>query len=147
MKKKIVAVLPFIIIPIFIPIYTILDSKILVDIFGCGCVPSAQTNMLNIPFNANEFRLTVFSVLTIGLSVWSIFITKAFKSKIVKSLYCVTVILLNVLLTMWVVKTFMWAQLIYDEWDIWVVVIMISTLAKLVMRKIRRERGYISYME
>ena len=44
----------------------------LVEIFGCGCVPSTQANMLNIPFNANDLRMTVFSLLTIVLSIWSI---------------------------------------------------------------------------
>ena len=109
MKKKIVAALPFIIMPIFIPIYTILDSNILVDIFGCGCVPSAQTNMLNIPFNANDLRQTVFSIITVTLVIWSIILSKGFKSKIVRLLYCVAVTLLNVALAIWVVKTFMWA--------------------------------------
>lgn len=78
--------LPFIILPMLIPIYRILDSLILVDIFGCGCVPSAQTNMFNIPFNANNLRLTVFSVLTIGLSIWNIVISKTFNRKIPKFL-------------------------------------------------------------
>lgn len=106
MKEKIVAVLPFIIMPIFIPIYHVLDSMILVEIFGCGCVPSTQTNMLNIPFNANDLRLTVFSILAIVLSIWGAVITKSFKSKTSKPLYYVAVILENVLLTMWVVKAF-----------------------------------------
>lgn len=109
MKKKIVAILPFLIMPIFIPIYRILDSLILVDVFGCGCVPTAQTNMLNIPFNANDLRLAVFVVLTISLSVWSIFISKKYNKKITKFLYCGAVIILNVVLTLWVAKTFMWA--------------------------------------
>ena len=109
MKKKIVAVLPFIIMPIFIPIYTILDSKIFVDIFGCGCVPSVQTNMLNIPFNANDLRQTVFSVMTVALVIWSIILSKGFKIKITRILYCVAVTLLNVALTIWLVKAFMWA--------------------------------------
>ena len=95
--------------PIFIPIYSILDSLIFVDIFGCGCVPSTQTNMLNIPFNANDLRLLVFWVLTIGLSVWSIVIARTFKRKVAKIAYCIAAILLNVTLTMWIVKTFMWA--------------------------------------
>lgn len=46
-----------IIMSIFIPIYIVLDNLILIDIFGCGCVPSTQTNMLNIPFNANIPRI------------------------------------------------------------------------------------------
>ena len=109
MKKKLASILPFIIMPIFIPIYTILDSKIFVDIFGCGCVPSVQTNMLNIPFNANDLRQTVFSVMTVALVIWSIILSKGFKIKITRILYCVAVTLLNVALTIWVVKAFMWA--------------------------------------
>lgn len=94
---------------IFIPIYIILDNLILVHIFGCGCVPSTQTNMLNIPFNANDLRVTVFSVLTVGLFIWSIVTAKNFKRKFVKIAYCFTVILLDVILTLWVAKAFMWA--------------------------------------
>lgn len=109
MKKKMVAVMPLILMLIIIPIYKILDNLILVDIFGCGCVPSTQSNMFNIPFNANDLRLTVFAVVTVVLSIWSIFISKTFQRKISKLLYCLTVILLNVMLTLWTVKKFMWA--------------------------------------
>lgn len=109
MKKKIVAAVPFIMIPILIPIYCMLDSLFLVGIFGCGCVPSTQTNMLNIPFNANDLRLTVFSVLTIGMAILSLVISKSFQRKSTMALYRIAVVLLNVILTMWVVKAFMWA--------------------------------------
>lgn len=109
MKKKIMTIMPIIIMPIFIPIYIILDKLILVDVFGCGCVPSTQTNMLNIPFNANDLRVTVFSILTIILAIWSMVIAKSIKRKIVKILYCFTVILLDVILALWSVNAFMWA--------------------------------------
>lgn len=109
MKKLIVAPLPIIIMPIFIPVYRILDSLILVDVFGCGCAPFTQTNMLNIPFNANDLRLLVFAILAIILSVWGINISKIFRSKVIKTIYCVAVVLINTLLTIWVVNTFMWA--------------------------------------
>lgn len=109
MKKKILAIVPFITVPIFIPIYCFLDSLILVEIFGCGCVPSTQTNMLNIPFNANDLRLAVFSVLTIGMTILGITLSKSFQRKSAKTLYRIAVVLLNVILTMWVVKAFMWA--------------------------------------
>ena len=109
MKKKILAVVPFITVPILIPIYCFLDSFILVDIFGCGCVPSTQANMLNMPFNANDLRLIVFSVLTVDMAVLGVILSRAFHKKITKILYCFAAILLNVALTMWVVKAFMWA--------------------------------------
>ena len=64
--------------------------------------------MLGIPFNSNDLRLTVFSVLTIGLSIWSIVIAKSFKGTVVKLLYCIAAITVNTLLALWVVKTFLW---------------------------------------
>ena len=48
MKKLLPRLLPFLIMPVLIPIYWILDKLILVDVFGCGCVPSVQENMLEI---------------------------------------------------------------------------------------------------
>ena len=35
MKKKIIAVMPFLIMPVFILIYVVLDNLILVDVFEC----------------------------------------------------------------------------------------------------------------
>ena len=109
MKKFMVTAAPFIILPVFIPAYLILDSLFFVEIFGCGCVPSAQTNMLNIPFNANDLRLTVFFVLTAFLAGLSVFIAKKFESKTIKMLYCSGTVLFNVLLAIWFCKTAMWA--------------------------------------
>ena len=109
MKKKFVVAVPFITNPILIPIYCFLDSLILVDIFGCGCVPSTQTNMLNIPFNANDLRLTVFSVVTIVMTILGIAVSKSFQRMRTKILYRIGVAVLNSVLTMWVVKAFMWA--------------------------------------
>lgn len=109
LKKKIAAIVPFVTIPIIIPIYCMLDSLFLVDIFGCGCVPSTQTNMLNIPFNANDLRLTVFSVLTIIFTAMSIRTAKSFRRKTTGVLYCAAALILNAMLTVWTAKTFMWA--------------------------------------
>lgn len=109
MKKLIIMPLPFIVMPIFIPIYKILDGLFLVEIFGCGCVPFTQTNMLNIPFNANDLRLLVFATLSIVLFACGINISKIFNRKVMKIIYCVAVVLFNALLTIWVVNTFMWA--------------------------------------
>ena len=108
MKKKWIPALPFLVMPVLIPIYWILDKLILVDVFGCGCVPSVQENMLGIPFNSNNLRLTVFAVLAIGLSIWSIILSKIFKKNLAKFLYCLAAIVMNALLALWVVKTFMW---------------------------------------
>lgn len=108
MKKKLFPTLPFLIMPILIPFYWLLDKLILVDVFGCGCVPSVQENMLGIAFNSNDLRLTVFAALAIGLSIWSIFLAKIFRQRIAKILYCLAVVVMNGLLALWFVKTFMW---------------------------------------
>ena len=39
MKRKWMLAVPFVIIPLVIPVYTLLDKMIFVDVFGCGCVP------------------------------------------------------------------------------------------------------------
>ena len=109
MKEKWKASLPFLIMPAVTPIYNILDHLVFVDVFGCGCVPEAQTNMLNIPFNANDLRRTVFFLLAIALFGWSIRLSKSFKSKIVRTIYCVTALVCNVILAIWVVKSFLWS--------------------------------------
>lgn len=109
MKKKIIPILPFIIIPIFLPVYRILDSLFLVDIFGCGCVPSTQTNMLGIPFNANDLRVTVFTILALLLSLWGFRSSKIFHKKAVKIVYCATVLLANICFAIWAAKAYMWA--------------------------------------
>ena len=109
MKKKLIPVLPFVIMTVFIPVYNILDSLIFVDVFGCGCVPDSQTNMLNIAFNANDLRVTVFFALAILLSAWSAIIAKRFPKNVIKIIYCIAVLVLNLLLAAWVAKNFMWA--------------------------------------
>ena len=108
MKKKLIPALPFLIMPATIPVYWLLDKLILVDVFGCGCVPSVQENMFGIAFNSNDLRLTVFAALAIGLSIWSIFLAKNFKEKPVRILYCLAAAAMNGLLAMWFVKTFLW---------------------------------------
>ena len=109
MKTKIINAMPFLIMLIITPFYNRLDKILLVDVFGCGCVPIAQTNMLNIPFNANDLRLTVYLLLTAGMFVWSFLRARHFQKKAAKIIYCGAGIVWNMLLTGWAVKAFMWA--------------------------------------
>ncbi len=101
--------MPFLIILMVTPFYNVLDKILLVDVFGCGCVPIAQTNMLNIPYNANDLRLTVYLILTIGMFMWSILRARHFQRKSAKVIYSGAVIVWNLFLTEWIVKVFMWA--------------------------------------
>ena len=109
MKKSWTLLLPFLIMPVFLPVYILLDGAVLVDIFGCGCVPDTQTNLLGIPFNANDLRLTVFSLLTLGMGILSILLSKKIKHSVIRMLYCTAAVLINLILTVWVCRTFLWA--------------------------------------
>ena len=64
-NRKIIVSLPYLLMIFITPIYNILDTNIFVEIFGCGCVPSVQTNMFNIDFNANDLRFVVYNIITV----------------------------------------------------------------------------------
>ena len=93
---------------IITPFYNILDSKFLVDVFGCGCVPIAQTNMFNIDFNSNDLRRIVYFVFAIIMLILGIKFSKNFNSKIAKIIYNVTILIFNLVLAVFICKRYMW---------------------------------------
>lgn len=93
----------------FTPIYNILDQKIFVEIFGCGCVPSAQTNMFNIDFNANDLRLIVYNILAICITFLGLFLSRKIESKKLKIIYVLTILVFNILLAYKICQLYMWA--------------------------------------
>lgn len=108
-NKKVLLVLPYLLMIFITPIYNILDQKVFVEIFGCGCVPSAQTNMFNINFNANNLRLIVYSILAIIITTLGLFLSKKIDSKKIKAiLYVVTIFITNMLLTFKICQLYMW---------------------------------------
>ena len=46
--SKLILIIPYILVLIMTPFYGILDRLVFVEVFGCGCVPGAQENMLHI---------------------------------------------------------------------------------------------------
>ncbi len=108
MTKKLYLIIPYVIIPFISPIYNILDQKIFIEVFGCGCVPMLQTNMLNIGFNANDLRRTVFWLITIIMTVLSIRISKSFRYKALRMIYCVSVFAINAYMTIYFCRNYMW---------------------------------------
>ncbi len=103
-KKGFLISLPYLLMIFITPIYSILDQNIFVKVFGCGCVPSAQTNMFNIAFNANDLRLVVYVIITLIMTILGIFFTKKLKSKREKATYIATIILFNSLLAFEIYK-------------------------------------------
>lgn len=108
-NKKAILALPYLLMIFITPIYNILDQKVFVKIFGCGCVPSVQTNMFNISFNANNLRFAVYNILSIVLTILGLFLSKKIERKIVKVIYVVTIFLVNILLTYKICQLYMWA--------------------------------------
>lgn len=108
-NKKAILALPYLLILFITPIYNILDQKVFVKVFGCGCVPYTQTNMFNINFNANNLRFVVYIILSIALTILGIFLSKRIESKISKIIYVITIFVINILLTFKICQLCMWA--------------------------------------
>ena len=108
-NQKVILSLPYLLMIFFTPIYNILDQKIFVEIFGCGCVPSAQTNMCNIDFNANDLRLIVYNILAISITFLGLFLSRKIESKKLKIIYVLTILVFNILLAYKICQLYMWA--------------------------------------
>ena len=77
--------------------YRLLDVFIFVNVFGCGCVPTDQTNMLNIPFNANDLRILVYSILNVVCMIIGVKLSKKINNKILKIIYVLLILVVNIL--------------------------------------------------
>ena len=108
-NKKVILSLPYLLMIFFTPIYNILDQKIFVKIFGCGCVPYTQTNIFNIDFNANDLRLLVYNILAVAITILGSFLSKEIKSKKIKAIYILTILAFNILLAFKISQLYMWA--------------------------------------
>ena len=107
-NKNAIKALPYLLMIFITPFYNFLDQKVFVEIFGCGCVPVAQTNMFNIDFNANDLRRVVYSVITIAVFVLGIILSKKIESKSKKTIYLITILVFNVLLALKTCQMYMW---------------------------------------
>ena len=106
--RKLFVLVPYLVMPLITPVYNILDRKIFVEIFGCGCVPIAQTNMLNISYNANDLRMAVYSVLAILMTALGALISKCFKKNSDRTVYCISIFVTNVMMMIYIYKKYMW---------------------------------------
>lgn len=107
-NKKTLRTLPYLLIIFITPFYNILDSKIFVKVFGCGCVPIAQTNMFNIDFNANDLRFVVYNILSVLMLVIGIYISKDYKNRYIRFIYNITIIIFNLILSYLICSLYMW---------------------------------------
>ena len=107
-NRKAIIALPYLVIPFITPIYNILDQKIFVEIFGCGCVPIAQTNMFNIDFNANDLRRVVYIIMSFIMLILGIILSKKFDSKKTKIIYNISIIVFNIIFTYFICRMYMW---------------------------------------
>jgi len=108
-NKKLIFSLPYLLIFYIAPWYKLLDVLVFVEIFGCGCVPITQTNMFNIPFNANDFRLVIYSILITVCTIMGCVLSKRIHNKILKIIYVLLILIVNVLFSMFINYISSWA--------------------------------------
>ncbi len=106
--KKALLALPYLILLFITPIYEILNQYIFLKILGCGCVPLTQKNILNIPFNANDLRLVIFSIFLIIDCIYSKKLMKQIKKEN-RLIYIISIIIVNIILIFLINKIFMWS--------------------------------------
>ncbi len=107
-NKKAVKWLPYLGMIFITPIYNYLDSRIFVDIFGCGCVPISQTNRFNIDFNANDLRMVAYNIIAILMFILGLFISKKFENKKSKIAYNICVLIFNLIIAYKIYTTYVW---------------------------------------
>ena len=107
-NKKIIFSLPYLLIIFISPFYMFLDQHIFVKIFGCGCVPITQTNMFNIPFNANDLRLVIYSILIIVCAIIGAMLSKRIDNKILKIIYILLILVFNIPFSLFMHYLGMW---------------------------------------
>ena len=108
MKKKIIMTLPYLYLLFITPLYNVLDRYVFVDVFGCGCVPSTQTNMLNIPFNANDLRALIYFSSAILMTIMGVLNSKSFKNGNLRILYIFTIIIFNFIVAYTIIELYKW---------------------------------------
>ena len=106
--SKLILAVPYVFVLIFMPVYSILDRFVFVEVFGCGCVPDVQENMFGIPFNANDLRFTVYAIVTLLMTVFGIKLSKSIPNKWLKLVYVVSILVFNAAFGMWICKVSMW---------------------------------------
>lgn len=108
-NKKIILSLPYLLIFFISSWYRLLDVLVFVNVFGCGCVPTAQTNMFNIPFNANDLRILIYSILSIICMIMGVVLSKKINNKILKVIYVLLILVVNILYSLFVNYLSSWA--------------------------------------
>ena len=107
-NKKAKYILPYLILIFITPFYELLDKLLFLKVFGCGCVPETEKNMLGIGFNANDLRITFYFLLSIFIFWYSFKLSKGFKRKDEKIVYGVSTLIINLFVIYFINKIFMW---------------------------------------
>ena len=101
-------VLPYLYLLFITPLYNVLDRYIFVEVFGCGCVPSTQTNMLNISFNANDLRALIYFLSAILMVIMGVLKSKNFKNGNLRISYIFTIIICNLIVSYTIIENYKW---------------------------------------
>ncbi len=88
-------------------IFLFLNQHVLLPIFGCGCVPSVQENILHIPINTNQIT-SFYYFSTFFLLLFFAYRFSKSMSKKERELFLISLILWNALISFYFLQILMW---------------------------------------
>jgi len=109
MKKAILLSLPLLLYPILAAPYSLLNTAILVKVFGCGCPRVDETGALTANyFSANDITTLFWNGIALISSIISVFTAKQLPKLRMRFIYVIGIIILSVVFSCNLIQAMMW---------------------------------------
>ena len=111
LKSFMKLILPIICFPIFAVPYQFLNSNMLVKWLGCGCPKvDASGEMIHDYFSANDFTAIFWTVIAIGVTILSVFLSKEIfkEKKWARILYILGMFMVSLFVAYMMIQSMMW---------------------------------------
>ena len=108
--KNIVPFLPLLLFPLLVVPYSLLNTNVLVDRFGCGCpkIDPFTGEMIASCFNANDFTALFWSVITVIATVLSAILARKCTAKWMRIVFPAAVFIIGAGLSLFLYRSMMW---------------------------------------
>ncbi len=104
-NRNFMATLPYLLITFITPIYNFLDKNIFVKVLGFDGI---NVDNLTGGFDANDLRKLIYVVFGILEIILGLVVSKRLERKEAKIIYMISIIIVNILLSIALYKTYMW---------------------------------------
>lgn len=110
-KNMIKLIAPLLTFPILFLPYQLLNSAVIVKWLGCGCPKvDASGEMIHDYFSANDFTRIFWLVITVGVTVFSWFVSKKVLGKNrVRVLYDAGIFVVSLFVATWMTGQLLWS--------------------------------------